>query len=66
MGAGLGVRSLSDSRQALQLGFSFAGVNTHVARMYKKLGATKRAEAVKPAESAGLLAARDHGRRVDV
>ncbi len=48
MGAGLGVRSLSDSRQALQLGFSFARVNTHVARMYTKLGAPRRSEWVRP------------------
>jgi DNA-binding CsgD family transcriptional regulator len=34
-------------------------VKTHVENIYKKLGATKRAEAVELAETAGLLPARD-------
>ena len=38
-----------------QLGIGRPTVKTHVANIYKKLGATKRAEAVKLAESAGLL-----------
>ena len=38
-----------------QLGISRPTVKTHVQNIYKKLGATKRAEAVKLAESAGLL-----------
>jgi DNA-binding CsgD family transcriptional regulator len=38
-----------------QLGVGRPTVKTHVANIYKKLGATKRAEAVKLAESAGLL-----------
>ena len=40
---------------ANQLGIGRPTVKTHVANIYKKLGATKRAEAVKLAESAGLL-----------
>ena len=39
-----------------QLGIARPTVKTHVQNIYKKLGATKRAEAVKLAESAGLLA----------
>ena len=39
-----------------QLGIGRPTVKTHVANIYKKLGATTRAEAVKRAESAGLLA----------
>ena len=42
-----------------QLGISRPTVKTHVQNIYKKLGATKRAEAVTLAESAGLL---PHGR----
>jgi DNA-binding CsgD family transcriptional regulator len=38
-----------------QLGIGRPTVKTHVGNIYKKLGATKRAEAVKLAESAGLL-----------
>ncbi len=38
-----------------QLGIGRPTVKTHVHNIYKKLGATKRAEAVKLAESAGLL-----------
>jgi LuxR family transcriptional regulator, maltose regulon positive regulatory protein len=38
-----------------QLGIARPTVKTHVANIYKKLGATKRAEAVKLAESVGLL-----------
>lgn len=38
-----------------QLGVGRPNVKTHVANIYKKLGATKRAEAVKLAERAGLL-----------
>jgi LuxR family transcriptional regulator, maltose regulon positive regulatory protein len=38
-----------------QLGIGRPTVKTHVENIYKKLGATKRAEAVKLAESAGLL-----------
>ena len=38
-----------------QLGIGHPSVKTHVENVYKKLGATKRAEAVKLAESAGLL-----------
>jgi LuxR family maltose regulon positive regulatory protein len=38
-----------------QLGIGRPTVKTHVAHIYKKLGATKRAEAVKLAESAGPL-----------
>ena len=38
-----------------QLGIGRPTVKTHVENIYKKLGATKRAEAVKRAESAGLL-----------
>ena len=38
-----------------QLGIGRPTVKTHVERIYKKLGATKRAEAVKLAERAGLL-----------
>ncbi len=38
-----------------QLGIGRPTVKTHVESIYKKLGATKRAEAVKLAESAGLL-----------
>ena len=38
-----------------QLGIARPTVKTHVHNIYKKLGATKRAEAVKLAESAGLL-----------
>ena len=38
-----------------QLGIARPTVKTHVQNIYKKLGATKRAEAVKLAESAGLL-----------
>ena len=40
-----------------QLGITRPTVKTHVQNIYKKLGATKRAEAVKLAESAGLLPA---------
>ena len=40
---------------ASQLGIARPTVKTHVQNIYKKLGATKRAEAVKLAESAGLL-----------
>ena len=42
-----------------QLGIARPTVKTHVDNIYKKLGATKRAEAVKLAESAGLLPVRD-------
>ena len=38
-----------------QLGIARPTVKTHVQNIYKKLGATKRDEAVKLAESAGLL-----------
>ena len=38
-----------------QLGIARPTVKTHVQNIYKKLGATKRAEAVKLAERAGLL-----------
>ena len=38
-----------------QLGIGRPTVKTHVENIYKKLGATKRAEAVKLAETAGLL-----------
>ncbi|MBS1868033.1 MAG: helix-turn-helix transcriptional regulator [Actinobacteria bacterium] len=38
-----------------QLGIGRPTVKTHVESIYKKLGATKRAEAVQRAESAGLL-----------
>jgi DNA-binding CsgD family transcriptional regulator len=38
-----------------QLGVGRPTVKTHVEHIYKKLGATKRAEAVKLAESTGLL-----------
>ena len=38
-----------------QLGIARPTVKTHVEHIYKKLGVTKRAEAVKLAESAGLL-----------
>ena len=38
-----------------QLGIGRPTVKTHVEHIYKKLGVTKRAEAVKLAESAGLL-----------
>ena len=38
-----------------QLGIGRPTVKTHVANIYKKLGATKRDEAVKLAQSAGLL-----------
>ena len=38
-----------------QLGIGRPTVKTHVASIYKKLGATKRAEAVTLAETAGLL-----------
>ena len=38
-----------------QLGIGRPTVKTHVEHIYKKLGATKRAEAVQLAESAGLL-----------
>ena len=38
-----------------QLGIGRPTVKTHVANIYKKLGATTRAEAVKLAETAGLL-----------
>ena len=41
-----------------QLGIARPTVKTHVQNIYKKLGASKRAEAVKLAESAGLLPAR--------
>jgi len=39
----------------IQLGIGRPTVKTHVENIYKKLGATKRADAVKLAESAGLL-----------
>ncbi|HTP23523.1 MAG TPA: helix-turn-helix transcriptional regulator [Solirubrobacteraceae bacterium] len=39
-----------------ELGIGRPTVKTHVENIYKKLGATNRAEAVKLAESAGLLA----------
>ncbi len=39
----------------LQLGIGRPTVKTHVQNIYKKLGATKRAEAVQLAERAGLL-----------
>jgi LuxR family transcriptional regulator, maltose regulon positive regulatory protein len=38
-----------------QLGISRPTVKTHVRHIYKKLGATNRAEAVESAENAGLL-----------
>ncbi|HEY7629783.1 MAG TPA: helix-turn-helix transcriptional regulator [Thermoleophilaceae bacterium] len=38
-----------------RLGIGRPTVKTHVENIYRKLGATKRAEAVKLAESAGLL-----------
>ena len=38
-----------------QLGIGRPTVKTHVENIYKKLGATTRAEAVKRAERAGLL-----------
>jgi LuxR family transcriptional regulator, maltose regulon positive regulatory protein len=38
-----------------QLGIGRPTVKTHVANIYKKLGATRRADAVQLAESAGLL-----------
>jgi LuxR family transcriptional regulator, maltose regulon positive regulatory protein len=38
-----------------QLGIGRPTVKTHVQHIYRKLGATNRAEAVKLAESAGLL-----------
>ena len=38
-----------------RLGISRPTVKTHVQHIYKKLGATNRAEAVESAESAGLL-----------
>ena len=38
-----------------QLGIARPTVKTHVQNIYKKLGATRRAEAVTLAESAGLL-----------
>jgi DNA-binding CsgD family transcriptional regulator len=38
-----------------ELGVGRPTVKTHVENIYKKLGATTRAEAVKQAESAGLL-----------
>ena len=38
-----------------QLGIGRPTVKTHVQNIYKKLGATKRADAVQLAESAGLL-----------
>lgn len=38
-----------------RLGVSRPTVKTHVQHIYKKLGATNRAEAVELAESAGLL-----------
>ena len=38
-----------------QLGIARPTVKTHVQNIYKKLGATKRAEAVELAQSAGLL-----------
>jgi LuxR family maltose regulon positive regulatory protein len=38
-----------------QLGIGRPTVKTHVENIYKKLGATNRAEAVKLAEDAGLL-----------
>jgi LuxR family maltose regulon positive regulatory protein len=38
-----------------QLGIGRPTVKTHVENIYKKLGATTRAEAVELAESAGLL-----------
>jgi LuxR family maltose regulon positive regulatory protein len=38
-----------------QLGIGRPTVKTHVENIYKKLGATTRAEAVKLAEAAGLL-----------
>ena len=39
----------------VQLGIGRPTVKTHVENIYKKLGATTRAEAVKRAERAGLL-----------
>jgi LuxR family transcriptional regulator, maltose regulon positive regulatory protein len=38
-----------------ELGVGRPTVKTHVENIYKKLGATKRAEAVKLAQTAGLL-----------
>ena len=38
-----------------QLGIGRPTVKTHVENIYKKLGATKRAEAVQLAQTAGLL-----------
>jgi len=38
-----------------ELGIGRPTVKTHVENIYKKLGATNRAEAVSLAESAGLL-----------
>ncbi len=46
-------RTLADI--GMQLGIGRPTVKTHVANIYKKLGAAKRAEAVNLAESAGLL-----------
>ena len=40
-----------------ELGIVRPTVKTHVENIYKKLGVTSRAEAVKQAESAGLLPA---------
>lgn len=40
-----------------QLGIGRPTVKTHVQHIYRKLGATDRAEAVKLAEQAGLLRA---------
>ncbi len=45
-----------------QLGIGRPTVKTHVANIYKKLGATSRAEAVKLAERAGLLTDGDEDR----
>jgi DNA-binding CsgD family transcriptional regulator len=39
----------------VELGIGRPTVKTHVENIYKKLGATTRAEAVRRAESAGLL-----------
>jgi len=46
-------RTLADI--GTQLGIGRPTVKTHVEHIYKKLGATKRAEAVDVAENAGLL-----------